>query len=98
MPENYDRDIIVGIWADGTISSWTRGDPKSKRLKHALPVASVDTVEQAESVQVRFGQLVPTGELKGEYVWTGWTSGDFESLPIVGVEIEEHYQKMSKGA
>lgn len=48
------RAIVIHICKDGTISYRTREEPVFNGV--ALPVFTVDTVEQAEAIQVRFGR------------------------------------------
>lgn len=49
-----DRPIVIHICKDGTISYRRRGEKVFNGV--ALPVFTVDTVEQAEAIQIRFGR------------------------------------------
>lgn len=52
--EDLNRRIVVHICRDGTISYRERGTPVFNG--RALPVFTVDTIQQAEAIQVRFGR------------------------------------------
>lgn len=53
--ESFFRAIVLQLCKDGTISYRTRGEPVFNGA--ALPVFTVDTIEQAQQFQVRFGRL-----------------------------------------
>ena len=53
-----NRPIVIHICKDGTISYRTRKEKVFNSV--ALPVFTVDTVEQAEAIQIRFGRRAYT--------------------------------------
>jgi len=70
-------------------------------LVHALPVATVDTEEEARTIQVHFCRLMP-GErndidTSGEYVWTRWNRPDLgasiTAMDDVSEQIEAYRQR-----
>lgn len=99
--DDFARPIMIHVCKDGTISF----RDKSKREKVfngvALPVFSVDTVEQAEAVQVRFGrhQYTEHPQMPGK-PWYRWTNfgGQLEDLDRVSTDIRDFYNRHLKGA
>src|SRR5689334_521905 len=86
------RAVRIYLCKDGTISYRPSTEPSFNGS--ALPVFSVDTVEQARAVQVRFGRL-QYGEhpqLPGR-PWYRWTdfSGDVAQLDGVSNAIRTFY-------
>ena len=63
---------------------WRKG--KKKPEKSALPVTSVDSVEEAELIQAHFCRLSYDGK---RYVWPNF-SGDVNDLWAVSEKIERH--------
>lgn len=53
--EDLSRPIIIHVCKDGTISYRRRTEPVFNG--RALPVFSVDTEQQAQDIQLRFGRL-----------------------------------------
>lgn len=54
-------------------------------MKQALPVFSVDTVEEAKAIQVRFCRL----SYDGRYMWTDFPVGKVEALDAVTKTLEK---------
>lgn len=90
-PGDIGRPVVIHVCKDGTISYRRHGEPVFNGV--ALPVFSVDTVEQAQAVQVRFGrmQYEPHPQMPGRpwYRWTGF-SGDVDDLDKVSDAIREY--------
>lgn len=99
-PYNFDRPIMLHVCKDGTVSY------RDKRLKtkvfngRALPVFSVDTVEQARQIQVRFcrrqygahPQAKPNTGTDEWYMLTVF-SGEVEDLDRVAAEFTAFYDE-----
>lgn len=86
---HLSRPILIDICKDGTISYRTGSQ---RRLNDAaLPVFSVDTVEEAEFLQVTFGRRQyeehPDIPGKGWYRWTDF-DGNVESLSKCTARIQ----------
>lgn len=104
MTEHYDRhfggrNIVIHICKDGTISY--RDKAKGEKVFNgvALPVFAVDTVEQAESIQLRFGRLQYSDhpQMPGK-PWFKWTdfSGDQKDLDKVAAAILRFWENTEK--
>ncbi len=52
----FDRPIMIHVCKDGTVTYRKRGEPVFNGV--ALPVFSVETVEEAKQLQVRFCRLM----------------------------------------
>jgi hypothetical protein len=78
------------------MSFWTK-DRGGRQMReeqdtpNALPVFSVDTIDEARYVLVHFGKRSYTGS----YYWTGF-SGRWESLPKITREIQTYYNSVLK--
>lgn len=81
---DYSRAVMIHICKDGTISYRTR-DQKVFNGR-ALPVFSVDTIEQAKEAQVLFGrqQYVEHPQIPGQ-PWYRWTDFDGNVESLTGV-------------
>lgn len=90
---DLDRPVMIHVCKDGTVTYRTR-DQKVFNGK-ALPVFSVDTVQQAESIQVHFCNLqyVEHPQMPGK-PWYRWTAfpGTLEALDDVTSKMREFYE------
>jgi len=59
-------------------------------MPSALPVVSVDTVEEAKAIQARFCRL----QYNGRYVWTDFPIHDVDALPGIADQIMEFLKKL----
>lgn len=59
-------------------------------MKSALPVYSVDTVEEAEALQIRFCRK----GYDGKYYWTDFPESDVDALKDVTAALDAAYRKM----
>lgn len=78
---------------------WTKGrtareNRRRKVMPHALPVFSVDTEDEALSLQVANCVLIPVGPLAGRYVWTGFVPGDEGQLRAITEKLRAQYERM----
>lgn len=90
---DFRRPVMIHICKeDGTISYRRKGKPVFNGV--ALPVFSVDTEEQAEAIQIRFGRLqyVEHPAMPGR-PWYRWTDfdGKLESLDRVTETLRHFY-------
>ena len=88
MKINLDREVLIDICRDGTISYRERSTKAKPLNGAALPVFSVDTVNEAIAIQVRFGakQYGPHPNQPGRdwHVWPGMRAmGDSEALAFM---------------
>jgi hypothetical protein len=85
----FTRPILIHVCKDGTISYRTKDQPVFNGV--ALPVFSVDTEQQAQDIQVRYGrrQYVEHDQLPGQpwYKWTDF-SGDVTDLDDIEAELQ----------
>lgn len=90
--DDFSRPVYIHICRDGTISYRRRGEKVFNGV--ALPVFTVDNVEQAEAAQTRFGRLQyiahPLLPGKPWYRWTDF-SGDVDDLDKVSDAIRAYY-------
>jgi hypothetical protein len=97
--EDFKRPIVIYICKDGTISYRHKSEPVFNG--RALPVFTVDTVDQAKAVQARFGRL-QYGEHPQQpgLPWYRWTDfgGEVEDLDGVSDAIREFYHQQLKAA
>lgn len=89
----FGRDIVIGINADGQILFWKRGksairEKREKGAPGALPVFSVNTVDEAKQILVHFGKKSYFGP---EYYWPNVT-GNVDQLEEIGELIQEFYE------
>ena len=91
---DYGKPIMIDICKDGTISYRQRGE-RSFNGK-ALPVFSVNTVEQAKDIQVRFGKVQykehPLLPNQPWYRWSGF-DGNVETLEEITRQIRSFFQQ-----
>lgn len=90
--DTFNRPVLLHLCKDGTISYRTRGEPVFNGV--ALPVFSVDTPEQAQDFQVRFGrrQYTEHPQIPGK-PWfrlshRPWVEGEMV-LPPDGLDYED---------
>lgn len=92
-----DRPILIHCCKDGTITYRTRKQKVFNGV--ALPVFSVDTVEQAKELQVRFCCLAygehPKMPGQSWYKLTDF-AGTFQDLYRVGEMLEAWYCEMEE--
>lgn len=99
------RAIRIDVCKDGTISFCPRKQPPFNGV--ALPVYSVNTEEQAETIQVRFGrrQYIEHPEMpsKGWYKLSTLPNEPFfcrllevDDLPIISFMFDKFYQEHCK--
>jgi len=93
---DLSRPIILHCCRDGTITYRTRKEPTFNGA--ALPVFSVDTIEQAQLLQVLFCRL-QYGEhplMKGK-PWYRWTEfdGKVQSLELVTDRLRKAYNELT---
>jgi hypothetical protein len=69
-----------------------KGKPKTKAMRRALPVYSVDTVEEAKAMRTRFCRL----GYDGRHLWTDFPVGDVDALDNVSAALDAAYRKMKK--
>jgi hypothetical protein len=81
--DDFSRPIMIHVCKDGTISYRDKTKNEPVFNGRALPVFSVDTVEQAFQIQVLFGRRMYTAHPdmpnRVWYVWTDF-SGDVDDL------------------
>lgn len=91
---DFSRPVMIHVCKDGTISYRTKAEPVFNGV--AMPVFSVDTIEQALDAQVMFGrkQYVDHPQLPGRpwYKWTGFP-GTVEALDKVTDRLREWFYK-----
>lgn len=99
-PYNFDRPIVLHVCKDGTVSYRDKRKKTKVFNGAALPVFSVDTVDEAEQIQVRFCRLQwgPHPEAKpntGTETWYRLTdfSGELEDLDRVAKQFSVFYAK-----
>lgn len=99
--QDFGRRIVIHVCKDGTISYRDKTVYEKVFNDRALPVFSVDTVQQAKDLQVMFGraQYVEHPQIPG-HVWYKWTdfSGDVADLAQVTERCRMWWYKMVKGA
>lgn len=95
---DLDRNVLIDICRDGTISYRVRGS-NTKRLNNAaLPVFSVDTEDDAKALQVHFCALQYTPhpfDGRRWYVLPGFT-GELEAMPAVTERFSKWYDERKK--
>jgi hypothetical protein len=89
------RNVLIHICADGTVTFRRRLDPLFNI--GALPVASVDTVEEAQALLVLLCRVQPTDhhQLPGQ-PWYRYVpfSGDMDGLPAVEKAFAKAYNDL----
>lgn len=91
---HLSRPILIDICKDGTISYRT---VEQRRLNDAaLPVFSVNTIDEAQFIQVTFGRRQyhehPDIPGQGWYRWTDF-DGNVESLAICTARIQKWWER-----
>lgn len=96
----FDRPIMIHVCKDGTVSYRDKRTKTKVFNGRALPVFSVDTVEQAEQIQIRFCRLQygshPEAKPNtGTDKWYTLTvfSGELEDLDRVTAEFVAFYDE-----
>lgn len=94
---DWRRPILIHCCRDGTISYRQRGEPIFNNV--ALPVFSVDTLDQANEIQVRFCRAQydphPLMPEKTWYVLNDF-SGKAEDLPRVTEMFRAYWRDIMK--
>lgn len=94
----FDRPIMLHVCKDGTVSY--RDASKHEKVFNgaALPVFSVDTVDEAEQIQVRFCRKMysthPLMPGKPWYIFNDFT-GDVDDLDFVTASFANFYAKQT---
>lgn len=93
--EDMRRQYMIHICKDGTIS-YRNAHLKEKVFNGvALPVFSVDTIEQAQAIQVLFGrkQYGPHPDMPGRS-WYRWTDfgGTLEELDAITERLKQWWE------
>lgn len=91
---HMSRAIVIHICKDGTISYRTLNEKVFNGV--ALPVFSVDTVEQAQAIQVLFGrrQYVEHPQIPGR-PWYRWTDfpGELDALDGITERLAQWWKR-----
>lgn len=102
-PRHLDRQVLIDCCKDGTITYRVRGSGTQRRQDAALPVFSVDTVEEAKLIQVtlcrkQYGtDPAYPGERRSWYVLNEF-GGELEDLDKVTADMEACYEKIRGAA
>lgn len=100
---NFDRPIMIHVCKDGTVSYRDKRTKTKVFNGRALPVFSVDTVEEAKLIQVRFCRLQygrhpqakPNTGTDNWYILTQF-SGELEDLDRIAAEFAAFYATLKK--
>lgn len=101
---NFERPIMLHVCKDGTVSYRDKRTKTKVFNGRALPVFSVNTVEEAKLIQVRFCRLQygPHPQAKPDtgtqdwYVLTSF-SGELDDLDRVAAEFADFYAEVVVG-
>lgn len=93
---NFDRAVLIDVCKDGTISYRTRAKREGRLNNAALPVFSVNTVEEAMRLQVHFGAKQytshPEQPTRDWFVWPAF-SGTIEQLDELTAAFTAFYDE-----
>lgn len=92
----FEREILIDCCKDGTLTSRPRGAPPFNGA--ALPVFSVNSEEEANSLIILVGSLQYGKHplLPGKpWYRLSWFTGEVDDLPKVTAFLQERYQLLA---